>query len=218
MRIAVLREAFDHRAAGVAEVQDLRRLVERFARGVVERGPGERHLPVFADHDQRGVAAGDDHGEHREEVRIAEHDGVLFEERAVDMRGEMVDRDQRQLVRGGDPLGEVEADEQRRDQPGRMGHSHGVEVVERHARRLQRLVQGRADRGQVGACGEFRDDAAVRGVFGDLGRHRVGQDPFSVLHDRHGGFIAAGFDPQDQAHIGSASRLSDMVICSHAIN
>ena len=98
VRIALFREAFDHGAAGVAQVQDLRRFVEGLARGIVERGPRERHLPVAPDHDQRGMAAGHDDREHREEVRVAEFDGILFEERPVDVRGEMVDRDQRKFV------------------------------------------------------------------------------------------------------------------------
>ena len=49
----------------------------------------------------------------------------------------------------------------------------------------------------VGAGGDFGDDAAVGLVEVDLGDDDVAQDFGAVLHYGGGGFVTAGFDAED---------------------
>lgn len=55
----------------------------------------------------------------------------------------------------------------------------------------------------VGAAGEFRDDALEGLVFGVLGVEHVGED-FACLDIYHGGggFIATGFEGEDEHDLG----------------
>ena len=97
--------------------------VERLAGGVVDRAPQAHEI-------QRPLAA--------IEARVpATHDQSyarknLFARRdptSIDMRLQMVHRDQGNLERDGQRLRRRQADEQRAGQPGRVGHGHGVELI-----------------------------------------------------------------------------------------
>ncbi len=53
----------------------------------------------------------------------------------------------------------------------------------------------------MGAGGDFRHHPAIRRVFGILTGDPLGQDRTVTAHQRHGGFIAARFDTEDDASI-----------------
>jgi hypothetical protein len=50
----------------------------------------------------------------------------------------------------------------------------------------------------VVAGGEFRDDAAVGLVFGDLGGDDRGEDVAVAVADGGGGFVAGAFDGEEE--------------------
>ena len=92
LRIAVRGVASRPRAAGIAKAEQLRGLVEGLADRVVDRG-AEPHIIADAAHrDDLGVAAGG------EKQAIGKRD-VVGQPRGQRMRFEMVDRDQRLVVR-----------------------------------------------------------------------------------------------------------------------
>ncbi len=115
------------------------------------------------------------------------------------MGGDVVDRDQRQFVDHGQPLGEGQPDEQGADQPRAQRHGQHLDLVELDAGLAQRLAAQAVDRLVVGAGGDLGNDAAVRGMQVDLRLDRLGQDDVALppLDDGHGRLVAGGFDAQD---------------------
>jgi hypothetical protein len=120
--IAVLRDAFDRGAAGIAKAEQFCGLVERLARGVVDR---RREPAVIADAlDEQQLAMAPRY----EEQQIGEGEAGFDEARAERMAFEMINRDQR-LVRGvRQRLSGDEPDHDAADQPGSCGRSDRVYV------------------------------------------------------------------------------------------
>ena len=112
------------RAAGIAEPEQPRRLVEGLAGGVVERLAEQRVALVVADAGEQRVAAAGDQAEEGRLQRLG------LEEVGGDVALQVVDRDQRQPARGGDRLGGADPDQQRADQARPGGGGDGVDVVQ----------------------------------------------------------------------------------------
>ena len=111
-----------------------------------------------------------------------------------DMPPQVMHRHQRLVCRIGQPLGKVDADQHRADQPRRKGHGHSVHIADRHARIGKRLVHGGADIFRMAAAGDLRHNTAVEGLLPDAGGDHIGDDLPAILHDRRRGLIAGGLD------------------------
>ena len=112
-----------------------------------------------------------------------------------DMPAQVMHRHQRLVCRIGQPLGKVDADEHRADQPRRKGHGHSVHIGNGHIGVGQRLVNGGADIFRMAAAGNLRHNAAVECLLLDAGGDDVGNDLSAILHDRRRRLVAGGLDP-----------------------
>jgi len=74
---------------------------------------------------------------------------------------QVIDGHERQASRPCERLRGRHADEERADQPRPGRDGDGVDVVERRARLVQRLLDDRGDELEVPARRDLRDDAAV---------------------------------------------------------
>ena len=197
--IALDRSLLDGRAAGKAQAEQPRHLVEGFARGVVQRAAQAPVAPVTGHQDQLGVPAGDDQHQRREGIR-----GGLAVDRepvGVDMAFQVIDREQRQPGRKGQPLGRVDAHQQTARQPRPMRDPDGVQLGGAcNVRLVQRLADDGLDGQHVLAAGDFGKDAAKAPVQVDLRGDDVAVDRAPVFDDRGRGFVATGFDGKDAGH------------------
>ena len=189
--IAPGRPAFHRRSAGIAQRQQLGHLVEGFAGGVVDGGP------------QAAVAA---HPFHRQQLAMAARDQQK-QIGKIDARGQagrqgvafqVVDGDERLAYHHGQRLGGGHPHHDAADQPGAAGGGDGV-----HGRqRLAGLRQGLGDQPvqmlQMGPGRHLGHHAAIGSVLFDLRQHHIGQDGAVVGHHGGGGFIATGFQPENQ--------------------
>ena len=181
---------FECRAAGIAEFEQLGRLVEGFADGVVD-GAAKAVIDadILCDH-QLAVAAGD------QQQEVGKVDCV-GQPRGQGMPFEVVDGDKRFGVRRGDRLGGHHADDDAADQSRAACRGDAVEIAERDAGIGHGARDDAVEIVEVGARGDFRHDAAIRPVLVELRQHDVGQDRPVVANDRGGGFVAACFDAEN---------------------
>ncbi len=184
----------DQRAAGIAEAEELRGLVEGLADRVVD-GAAEAQIIADATHgEDLGVAAG------REKQAIGKRRGV-GEPRRERVRLQVIHRDQRLVVGERDGLGRGQADNDAADQarPGRGGDA--VERRERHLRLRHGLGDDGIERLDMGARRDLRHHAAEFGVLADLRQHDVGQNPplavLGPLDQGRGGLVAGRLDAED---------------------
>ena len=131
--------------------------------------PGDVVAAVVAHAGQQRVAA---RGDQAQEGRLHRRGG---EEVRRDVALQVVDRDQREPARGGQPLRRRHADEQRADQAGALGHRHRVDVAEIGPRAGERVVHHRVDELEVVARGDLRHHPA-EAVVHALRGHDVGED------------------------------------------
>ena len=215
--IAVAREAVDLPAAGIAEAEEARALVERLARGVVARRAEHLAIGVRADVEEQRVPAA------REEAEERRLERVRLEVERGDVPVEVVDRDERQPPRPRERLRGGEPDEQRADQPRPLRHGDAVDVVERRARLGERLADHRRDELEVAPRRDLGHDAAVPRVEVRL-RGDDARANLSVLRDeRRRGLVAARLDPEDHAVtrrgcVGSATGSFHMMSASSRLS
>ena len=129
-RIAALRGPFDGRAARKAKVEQAGNLVKCFAGCIVECAAQPGIVAVGGHQHQLGMAARDDQHQHREAIAgtgSGPH-GACVQPVRVDMPFQVVDRQQRQAARKGQPLGCVHADQQAAGQARSMRHGDGVQL------------------------------------------------------------------------------------------
>ena len=119
-----------------------------------------------------------------------------MQEDTVQVGLDVVDGDEAFLPGEGEAFGGGDADEEAADESGAVGDGDGVELG---------LGVGDAGSGEgfgddgiegfeMGAGGDFGDDAAELGVEVDLGTDDIGEDLAAIADDGGGGFIAGGFD------------------------
>src|SRR6266568_1881365 len=132
----------------------------------------------------------------------------------MDVAFEVVDGDEGQALCEGESLGVGDADEQGSGETGAGGDGDGVQVAEGHVS----LGKCGADNGNDGAemlaAGEFGDHSAVACVSGDLRSDHGGEGACSAFDDGCGGFIAGGFDAEDQAAGHAFSVSGEKLQCS----
>ncbi len=112
--------------------------------------------------DQFRVPAGDDEGQHGECRRVVERAVAIGAQPvSVQMRFQVVHRDERQSLAERRALGEIQPNKQRAGQPWPVRHGDGIQVIPPHVRVAERLLDNRRDGFDVRARGHFREDAAV---------------------------------------------------------
>ncbi len=123
------------------------------------------------------------------------------------MRFQMIDADQRQSRRQGQPLGRIQADDQRTRQPRPARDGNGIQLARAEMRLLQRAPDGRLDCFHVTAGGHLRKYAAVWSVDFRLGIEHVGKHPQAVLDHGRAGVVTGGFNAKDaQRELGRGFR------------
>ena len=114
---------------------------------------------------------------------------------------EMIDGDQRFLVDQRDRLGGGKADHDAADEAGAGGGGNAIEFGEGDTRGFQGAPDEHIERLDMGPGGDFRHDAAIAGMFVDLGIDFIGKygagPVIGAGDDSGGGFVAGGLQPQD---------------------
>ncbi len=200
--VAVAREALEGGAAGVAEPEHARALVEGLAGGVVERAPEHVEAVVGRDVDEQRVPAACDQAEEgRLEWGLAGAGGRIAataQEIGGDVTLQVIDRRERQLARGGESLCGGQPDEQRADETGALRGGDQLELIEPDGGLLQRALHDRVDDLEVMARGDLGHDAAEVLVCGLRGDHVGADTPVGVDHGG-AGVVAAGLEREDHA-------------------
>ena len=199
--IAVLGGALDRGPAGIAEPQHLAHLVEGLADRVVDRGAEQAVAAHPFDGDELAMPARDQQSQIGEVDRIGQPGGEH-------MGFEMVDREEREVVRGGDRLAGHRADDDAADQPRPGGRRHPVERIEADPGILHGPRDHPVDRLQMRARGDLRHHPAIVAMGVELVAHHIGEDRAPVVDHRRRGLVAARLDPEDQAHPASRNPVS----------
>ena len=202
--IAVRGEFVDNRTAGIAEGEEAGDFVVGFAgrvvTGATDAGVGKLPGAVgslvlyFVDN---GVAAGNDQADGGK-FGAAIAGGAGLEKNGVDVAGEMVHGDERLAQREGESFAVGEANEQGADEARALSDGDGVEIVQGDVGLVDGFADDRHDLAEMFARREFGDHAAVFAVNFDLGRDHAGEDAFAVGDDGGGGFVAGGFDAENE--------------------
>ena len=172
----------------IADTEHAGDFIERLACCVVACAAEDFKLGVAFHHHDLAVAAGRDQCQKRRfQLRIRQIS-------SRNVSSDVVHRNKRLVHRKGERLAEVRADEQRTEQSGRTGRGNRVHIVLVHFRVLERLLGHAHDRLHVPPRRDFRHNAAVQRVRGDLRVHHARQDFSSVLDDGCRRFIARGLD------------------------
>ncbi len=120
------------------------------------------------------------------------------------------------LAKGdGERLCRRDPDHQGAGEAGATRHRDGVELLERHARLVERRLERRHDRLEVCPRGNFGHDAAVSRVLVHRAGDHVGEQ-LGASNDPHAGLVTAGLDAEDERghHVvttvgsGSTSRMT----------
>ena len=190
--VGPLGQAVDDRPPGIAQAEQLRHLVERFARGVVAGAAEQVELALRGHLEEARVAAGDDEGE-----RGQPHRARMGEERGLEVARDVVHGNERLAMDVGEALGRLHAHEQRADEPRPLRHRHCVEGRVLHRRLGHRARDDGADVLDVVAGGELGHHAPEGRVDGGLAGDDAGQDAGPVLHHRRRRLVAGRLDTED---------------------
>jgi len=119
------------------------------------------------------------------------------------MAFEMIDREERLVVREGHRLGRHHAHHDAADQARSAGRGDAVHVSQAELGLGQRIGHQPVEPLEMGACGDLRHHAAEAAVLGQLAVDDIGQDPphrlipGRRLDDGDRRLVAARFDAQD---------------------
>ncbi len=209
-RVALSGQQIELLAAGVAQPEKARALVEGLAGGVVH---GARHDPVrhalINRGEQRVPAAG-----HETDERRFDPQGVVRGDVALDV----VDRDERQATPIGDRLGRRQPHEQRTDETRAARGGDGAQVVPAHPSHAQGLGYHVAQQLGVAARRHLRHHATELGVQLVL-RRDDGGEHFATAHHRGTGVVARGLEAEDgAAHAESPSQSFHMITASSRLS
>ena len=126
-RVALGRQLFDRRAAGIGQAEQLRRLVERLAGRIVDR---RRQPAVVAD--RRALRAAGN-ARPNQQQQIGKIEIGIDQPRAQRVAFEMIDRDERLAGAERDALAREQRDHHPADQAGPRGRGDGVDLGDRLA-------------------------------------------------------------------------------------
>ncbi len=126
IRVAASRRLLDRRSARIAQPQQSRALVERLAGCIVDRLAEHRELADLFDQQQFGVPARHQQA-NRWQPRRVEILARQLQPIGVDMRFQVIDRNERLAQRHRQRLGGVDAHDQRTGQAGTLGEGNRVD-------------------------------------------------------------------------------------------
>ena len=109
----------------------------------------------------------------------------------------MVDGDERLVEGEGQSFGVADADEECSGESGALGDGDGVDGIVGSIRFGERLADDGDDGAEMLARGQFRYDAAVGFVSGELRGDYVRDELLAGAHHGGCGFIAGTFDAED---------------------
>ena len=107
---------------------------------------------------------------------------------------DVVDRNERLVLRPCQRLGKVGADQQRADQTGCAGCRNRIHLGKLHTGLRERLLRDRADRVNMAAACNLRHHTAVKRVLLRLRINYVGTNDSSVLDNGRRRFITRGLN------------------------
>lgn len=183
-----------------------RDLVERLARGVVDRAP-ERPEATVRLH-QHQIAVRPAHHQHdRGELGLRRDVLGLVEPVRVDVTLEVIHADEGQTRGEREAARVVRADEETPDEPGSDGRGDRIDLGELPSRVAERFLCDDIERAKVLPRRDLGDDAA--GVLVDeLRCDDVRTDASAVLDDRDAGLVARRLDREDPHPVSCRSALS----------
>src|SRR5438105_1334124 len=190
LRIALVRETVERGAAGVAEAEQPRALVEGLARRVVDGRPDAAEAVPLAHVEEQRVPAA------REQAQEGRLERLRLEVERGHVPVQVVDRGEREPAPEGDPLRSRDADEERAAQPRAGRHGDDLDVVEPCGRRAERVADDVRDELQVTPRGDLGYDAAEARVQLRLRGDDVRPD-VSGRDDGRRRLVARGLDPED---------------------
>jgi hypothetical protein len=138
--------------------------------------------------DEFSMAAGDEQAEDGKN-RFLWKIGRVAQPIGVDVRLEVVDRDEGAAECVGHPLCGIHSHNQCTSEPGSLGDGNGVNFFAIDTCLPQRLLDHRDDGRHVAARGKLGHDAAVTFVEVELRRNNRGQNPASSRNDRRRRFV-----------------------------
>ena len=192
-RVTLAGGVLDGGATREAEPKQARTFVKRLAGGVVQRAPEVAKAAVACHQDELGMAAGDEQAEDGKD-RFLWQIGCVAQPIGVDVRLEVVDRDERTAERVGHPFGGIHAHDQCTSEPGSLGDGNGVDFLAIDACLPQSLLDHRDDGRHMASRGKLGHDAAVAFVEVELRRHNRGQNPATSGNDCRRRFVTRCFD------------------------
>ena len=198
LRVAVLRELVDDRAAGIAQRQQFGHFVEGLAGSIVARVPDVAVRPTPAlllGQVQVRVAAGDHQRQHRE-IDFVIALLPLLQQHGVNMAFQVVDGDQRLLQGKRQRLGITDTHQQRSRQSGPLSHGQRVDRLVGLAGLRQRLAHHGHNRPQMLARGQLRHHAAIGLVGRNLREHDVGDNLLADAHHGGRGLVTGALDAE----------------------
>ena len=190
-RLPQRRRLLDVRPAGKAQAQQLRGLVERLARGIVDRrrdpaiaadALDQQQLAMPARHQQQQIGKG--------EVRIGQP-------RAERMPLQMIDRDERLARRMRQRLAGDEPHHHAADQPRPCRRRDRIDLIQSQPGILERRRDQRLQRLDVRARRDFGHHAPEGRMRRLLPCQPVAEHLPIAGDERGGGFVARGFEAED---------------------
>ncbi len=166
VRVATFGEVLNGGPAGIAEAKERCAFVEGFARGVVDGLADDFIVPGLFHVHESCVAAGNQQGKHRK--RAFENRRFVAKKNRVDMTFVMVDAHQRFFQPLAERTRRRKANQQRAREAGTIGDGETVEIVKGTIRFGERFLNDTGQFSNVIATGNFRDNAAVGRVLGNL--------------------------------------------------
>ncbi len=187
-----LREARQRRSAGIRQTEQLGRLVEGLAGRVVLGVAQQPVLPDARDFEQLAVTAGHQQRDERKP-------GLrLGEQRREQMALHVMHADRGLAQRVAERAGDARAHQQRAGQAGPLRVGDAVEVGKPGPRLGQHPLREGHDPPHMIAGGELGHDAAIDAVHRHLRVQRMREQPAGRVVDGHAGFVAGGFDAENE--------------------
>ncbi len=190
-RITLGRQSIDRRAAGIAEPEKTRHLVEGLTGRIVDGATEQSVTTVIRHLDQHRVSARHQHEHHRElETRVVEKAGI-------EVRFQVVDTDERNVPGEGQCLGRRHPDQQCAHQARSVRGGDGVDSTGFDTSDIQCLTNDGPEKVEMRSTGDLRNDTSEACVQIDLTRHNARHDVGPTHDDRGGSLVATRFDGEN---------------------
>ena len=192
--VAFERGAINSGATWVWKSENFGDFIENFADGIVASAADDMKIVVVLHIYNLRMAAGNDEGEERK-FRF-----VATQPVGVDVRFEMMGRVKRNVVKNGGSAGGEGADKKGADEAWGMSDGNGVNVGPIELSVSEGLVKDGVDGFDMGASGDFGNNATVGGMNIDLRDDDVGKNAVAIFDDGRCGFVTRTLNSKN-AHI-----------------